>query len=90
MKKRTAPQQLTVAQATSQARRHVDRVMPGAMATVESKFSHDLATDTALVITTVTYPATDHAAPLFEALKTLPGTVEVKGFAARAVITRTR
>lgn len=48
---------LTVQQATKQARRHVDKLMPGVMATVESKLSHDLDTDTPTVITTVTFPA---------------------------------
>jgi len=48
---------LTVPVATRQARKIVDAVMPGVMATVESKLSHDLATDTATVVTTVTFPA---------------------------------
>lgn len=60
MTKTKAPALLTVPQATKQARRHVDRLMPGVMATVESKLSHDLATDTPLVITTVTFPRNHH------------------------------
>lgn len=56
MTKTKAPALLTVPQATKQARRHVDRLMPGVMATVESKLSHDLDTNTPLVITTVTFP----------------------------------
>lgn len=47
---------LTVTQATSQARRHVDKAMPGAMAFVNSRLSHDMATDTPTVVTTITYP----------------------------------
>ena len=48
---------LTISQATSQARRHVDKIMPGVGATVDSKLSHDLTTDTPIIITTVTFPA---------------------------------
>ena len=52
---------LTIQKATSQARRHVDRLMPGVLATVDSRLSHDLETDTPLVVTTVTFPR-GHAA----------------------------
>lgn len=63
---------LTVTAATSQARRIVDRVMPGVMATVESKLSHDLATDTPIVITTVTFPRSNPNGPaLFSELSYL-------------------
>lgn len=48
---------LTVPKATADARKIVNRVMPGVNTTVESKLSHDLATDTPTVITTVTFPA---------------------------------
>jgi len=48
---------LTVPAATVQARRIADRIMPGAGVTVESKGSHDLDTDTPVIITTVTFPA---------------------------------
>lgn len=47
---------LTVTQATSQARRHVDRIMPGVMATVDSRTSYDMKADVPIVITTVTFP----------------------------------
>jgi hypothetical protein len=57
MPKTKTPALLTVSKATSQARRAVDRIMPGVMATVESKLSHDLKADTALVVTTITFPA---------------------------------
>ena len=50
-------QMLTVSKATAQAGRHVRSMMPGVGATVESRLSHDLATDTPTVVTTVTYPA---------------------------------
>jgi len=54
---------LTVPVATRQARKIVDAVMPGVMATVESKLSHDMTTDTATVVTTVTFPAGHPNAP---------------------------
>jgi hypothetical protein len=47
---------LTITKATTQARRHVDSLMPGVLATVESKGSWDLATDTRLIVTTITFP----------------------------------
>jgi hypothetical protein len=46
---------LTVPVATRQARKIVDAVMSGVMATVESKLSYDA--DVATVITTITFPA---------------------------------
>lgn len=55
-----AHQLLTIKQATTQVRRYVDKLMPGVMATVESKGSYDLEADTALMITTVTFPAFHH------------------------------
>ncbi len=65
---------LTVTAATTQARRIVDRVMPGAGATVESRLSHDLATDTATVITVVTFPRNDERTDtLIDGLTALPG-----------------
>jgi hypothetical protein len=64
---------LTVPQATSQARRHVDKIMPGVMATVDSRLSHDMATDTPTVTTTVTFPAHIISEPLQKALAGLPG-----------------
>ena len=69
-----APALLTIPQATKQARRHVDKLMPGVGATVESKLSHDLDTDTPIVITMVTFPR-GHVARhvLMVNLTTLPG-----------------
>lgn len=49
-------QELTISKATAQARRLVDKIMPGAMATVESKRCYDLAADRATIVTTITYP----------------------------------
>jgi hypothetical protein len=48
---------LSITQATRQVRKHVDALMPGVMATVESKNSFDLDTDTRTVVTTVTFPS---------------------------------
>lgn len=67
---------LTIKTATVQARRHVDKVFPHkAMATVTSRLSYDLASDTNTVITDITYPAA--AAGEIERLRahlsTLPG-----------------
>ncbi len=68
------PAPLSITKATRQARRIVDEVMPGVMATVDSKLSHDLATDTPLVITTVTFPAGQHGrGGLALLLAALPG-----------------
>lgn len=52
---------LTVPQATREARRIVDQVMPGVGATVESRGSADPATLERVIVTTVTFPA-NHAA----------------------------
>lgn len=79
-------QQLTIAKATSQARRIVNRVMPGAMATVESRHSWDAATDRQTVVTTITFPA-GQGGYLFAKLSRLGGQAEL--FPARIVITRT-
>lgn len=55
------PAGLTVAKATADARKVVNRVMPGVNTTVDSRLSHDLDTDTPTVITTITFPR-GHAA----------------------------
>lgn len=63
------PKQLTVQQATRQVRAIVDRVMPGAMATVDSRGTADPNTLAPLMRTTVTFPAGHpHAATLAAAL----------------------
>ena len=82
---------LTVTKATSQARRHVDKIMPGVMATVESKLSHDLATDTPTVTTTITFPAKHPLVRHLEAtLVTKLDHRQVDFGAARITITRAR
>jgi hypothetical protein len=80
---------LSVTKATSQARRHVDKLMPGVLATVESKLSHDLDADTRLVVTTVTFPDghLDRVA-LGTALRALPGVISARAERARIVVTR--
>lgn len=82
---------LTVTQATSQARRHVDKLMPGVMATVDSRGSYDLKADVPTVITTVTFPAGHPSAEaLHLALYTLPDIVVAVRADSSIVITRTR
>lgn len=89
MPKTKTPAKLTVTQATSQARRHVDKLMPGVMATVESRYSWNLAEDRQIVITTVTFSG-DHPnrSTLYGALSSLPGVTGVRTGWARFVVTR--
>lgn len=91
MAKTTAPAQLTITRATSQARRHVDKLMPGVMATVESKGSYDLEADVPLIITIVTFPHMHSAiSELRTTLHSLPGIRDIRTESARITITRTR
>lgn len=85
------PTQLTVVKATLQARREVNKLMVGTYATVESKLSHDLATDTATVITTVTFPK-DHPMRrrIAAALADLPGAQHPTLADSSIVLVRTR
>jgi hypothetical protein len=82
---------LTVPVATRQARKIVDAVMPGAMAFVESKLSHDLNNDVATVITTVSFPTGHPNAPaLFSDLSYLSNRHGNMRYAdSSVVITRT-
>jgi len=65
---------LSVTKATTQARRIVDKFIPGVMATVESRLSHDLDADVPIVITTITFPADRQGCgELSSALTALPG-----------------
>lgn len=94
--KTKTPKMLTVTQATVQARRLVDRFMPGVMATVDSKLSHDLATDTPTVITTVTFPeylsvdGHTNIGVLSDGLDTLAGSRGVDVSPTRVIVTRER
>lgn len=82
---------LSVQKATSQVRRIVDNVMAGAMVSVSTRLSHDLATDTPLAVTVVSYPA-GHAGEALMAMRAmrLAGTVKLDGSDSRLVITRDR
>jgi len=82
---------LTIKQATSQARRHVDRIMPGVGATVDSRLSHDLASDTPTIITMITFPE-HHAAgvALMDALDVNLNPIAITAGSASVTITRTR
>jgi hypothetical protein len=64
---------LTPVKATRQARNIVQKIMPDAFATVESRLSHDLTVNVPLIITTVTFPQ-GHAArhSLGDALAAMP------------------
>lgn len=53
---------LTTSTATSQAAGRVRQLMPGELVTANTARSHDLVTDTPLLVTTVTYPAGHPAA----------------------------
>lgn len=82
---------LTVTQATSQARRYVDKIMPGVAATVESRLSADAATLAPIVITSVTFPADAFAAGMLAAeLQGLPGFITGQCGSNRLTITRAR
>jgi len=83
------PAKLTVQTATRQARKHVDALMPGVMATVETRGSADPRTLEHLMVTTVTFPENHlHAWTLVTALTTLPGVVTHFADSARIVIKR--
>lgn len=84
------PAGLTVTKATRDARRLVDRIMPSVGATVESKLSHDLATDTPTVTTVVTFP---HMHPAISELRFALDQLakrDIKTDPSRITITRTR
>jgi hypothetical protein len=85
---------LTITKATAQARRHVDKIMPGVMATVESRLTADPVTLEDLMITTVTFPDGHEARHLLlkTLATTLPGYRETGTYSAssRIVLYRTR
>ncbi len=82
---------LTITKATSQGRRAVDKVMPNTMSTVESKGSWDLDTDTARMVTTITFPAGHpNRALLAQMLTVLVGVVKIEMFDTRITLVRTR
>lgn len=63
---------LTVPQASREARRITDKLMPGQGVTVESRRSHDLATDTPTIITYITYPEAADASDVACAVERMP------------------
>ena len=83
---------LTTSKATSQAASRVRQLMAGALITAQSRASWDLATDTQLVVTTVTYPAelSARAVDARAALMRMAGVrkVEISGAAGYMTITR--
>lgn len=82
---------LSITQATSQARKHVDALMPGVMATVDSNLTADQVTLAPIVRTVVTFPHM-HAAvsELRAALHSLSGIRDIRTESTRITITRTR
>lgn len=82
---------LTVQKATSQVRRIVADVMAGTMASVSTRLTHDLATDTPLAVTTVSYPE-GHAGETLLGIRAtrLKGVVKLDGDPSRLVIIRDR
>jgi hypothetical protein len=82
---------LTVAKATREARRVVDKVMSDANATVDSRLGYDLATDTPTMVTTITFPEGQPGRhTLYARITLLPGYLARIGDSARIVITRKR
>lgn len=82
---------LSVQKATNQARRIADRAMAGAMVSVSTRLGHDLATDTPLAITTISYPE-NHAGEVLLGIGAtrLAGVLKLDGDPSRLVITRDR
>lgn len=81
----------TQVSATRDARRIVEKLMPGVGATVNSRTSWDLKADRPTVVTTVTFPR-DHEQRLTlgACLVTLPGYVADSALIADSSITITR
>jgi len=89
MPKKT-PAKLTVQTATRQARKHVDALMPGVMATVETRGSADPTTLEHLMVTTVTFPHQHvNRLSLQVALGNLSDVVKVESYPSRVVVKRT-
>lgn len=80
----------TTVSATRDARRIVQRIMPGVGATVNSRISWDSKADCEIVETTVTFPHM-HAAisDLRDALHALPGMRDFRTESARMTFSRT-
>lgn len=81
---------LQVAVATRQARRHVDKIMPGVMATVESR-STATADLEPVIVTTITFPREHPARHLLVVnLATLADVIALIDDDSSIVITRKR
>lgn len=90
MPKTKTPAPLTVQTATRQARKHVDALMPGVMATVESKGTADPVTLEPIMRTVVTFPRMHPAlSELRAALHSLPGIRDMRTDTCRITFTRT-
>jgi len=83
--------ELTIQQATREARRLVDRIMPGVGATVESRGSWNLDTDTPLMITHITFPRGQYGVSGLDLLiSAMPGFVSRVRSDSSITITRAR
>lgn len=81
---------LSIALATRQARKHVDKIMPGVMATVESR-STATADLEPVIVTTITFPREHPARHLLVVnLSTLAGVITLIDDDSSIVITRKR
>lgn len=91
MPKTKTPAPLTVQLATRQARKHVDALMPGVMATVDSTGTADPQTLAPLMRTVVTFPEHQQgAAELAARLGTLSGVVSKRVAGSSITIIRER
>lgn len=81
---------LTISQATRDARKVVDAATPGIGATVDSRYGHDLATDTPTVVTTITFPETADASDVACWAERAPGVIASDWTSVRITITRKR
>lgn len=75
VKSRKAPKPTTVASATRDARRLVERCIPGMGATVTSNPHWDIRAERESVRTVITYPATVDASDLACAVEGMPGVI---------------
>jgi hypothetical protein len=81
--------ELTISKATAQTRRLVDKIMPGVMATVESKRSYDLAAGKATIVTTITHPEySNHVALAQAAIEVLGSAWKIEQFPTLTRVTR--
>ena len=79
---------LTVTKATQDARKVVDKVMPGVGATVESRPSYDMLSDRAVIITTITFPETADSADVACWAERAPGVIRSSWGITHITITR--